>query len=101
MKVFISNSQNYLGYGKRSITFWIGVTNTPAPRNPKTGLHFSVRMRWEVSNRTALRFWLCQHRMKGLLQLDRLVVPIGTRVIVRPGDVRGGAIVDASAAALA
>lgn len=38
----LTSGADYLGYGKKSTAFWVGVTRTPVPKNPKSGLHFCV-----------------------------------------------------------
>ncbi len=36
----LSTGEDSLGYGKESVSLWIGATNSPAPDDPKSGLHF-------------------------------------------------------------
>ena len=35
----LSVSDNSLGYGEDSVRLWIGLTDSPAPDDPKSGLH--------------------------------------------------------------
>ena len=35
----LSASEDSLGYGKEAVGFWIGVTDSPIPDDPKSGLH--------------------------------------------------------------
>ena len=36
----LSDGEDSLGYGRETVGLWIGVTSTPVPDNPKSGLHF-------------------------------------------------------------
>jgi catechol 2,3-dioxygenase-like lactoylglutathione lyase family enzyme len=36
----LSEGDYSLGYGKDSVSLWIGATNFPVPDDPKSGLHF-------------------------------------------------------------
>src|SRR5271165_5142910 len=36
----LSTSDDSLGYGKDAAVFWINVTDSPVPDDPKSGLHF-------------------------------------------------------------
>ena len=36
----LSSGDDSLGYGKEAVVFWIGVTDSPVPDDPKSGLHF-------------------------------------------------------------
>jgi catechol 2,3-dioxygenase-like lactoylglutathione lyase family enzyme len=36
----LSDGEESLGYGKDAVALWISVTDTPVPRDPKSGLHF-------------------------------------------------------------
>ena len=36
----LSTGEDSLGYGKEAVVFWIGVTESPVPDDPKSGLHF-------------------------------------------------------------
>ncbi len=35
----LSTAEDSLGYGKESVGLWIGVTESPVPADPKSGLH--------------------------------------------------------------
>ena len=36
----LSESAGSLGYGRKSVAFWISASETPVPANPGSGLHF-------------------------------------------------------------
>jgi catechol 2,3-dioxygenase-like lactoylglutathione lyase family enzyme len=54
----LSAGDTSLGYGKNSVAFWIGVSESPVPPDPKSGLHvcFTAPTRQSVDafHRTAL-----------------------------------------------
>ena len=36
----LSDSETSLGYGKKAVAFWIGLSGSPVPPGPQSGLHF-------------------------------------------------------------
>jgi catechol 2,3-dioxygenase-like lactoylglutathione lyase family enzyme len=54
----LSAGDTSLGYGKDAVAFWVGVSESPVPSDPKSGLHFCLaaptRQSVDAFHKTAL-----------------------------------------------